>query len=253
MTCRIPLEDATLLLPTAILIRKFVSFTGVRTIELPVATLADGLLLELARQEGTLILGHNPQADMIAVARQMVRHYHADRRHSSFVEQTADQLFEATRRLHRLGARQRLLLQLAALLHDTGKFISLDKPNHRSFQMILASELIGLSDEERYQVAWIARFYTGPVSCQEKGLEDLKPAARLEVFKLAAILRLADALDATHRQTVTLNEITVDEQNLILTVSSTEDLTLVQWSFEQKTHLFQAVYGVDPRIRVRRR
>ena len=169
------------------------------------------------------------------------------------MEQAAARIFDATRRLHRLGTRHRLLLQLASLLHDTGKFVNMNHHKIRSYHIILSTEIIGLSDEEQRQVAWVARFYSGVVSSSEPGFEELGPKAQLEVLKLAAILRLADSLDASHRQAVTIENIIMDEDTLILGITSPEDLTLVQWSFEHKSPLFRSVFGITPRIKVRRK
>lgn len=249
----IPSEHASLLLPSAILVRKFIDFTGVKTISMPVTSLSDGLLIDLARQYGHIELSHDPDDDILHAARQMLRRYQSNKRHVQHVEHAAAQIFDATRRLHRLGKRQRQLLQLASLLHDTGKFVNMNHHRIRSYHIILSTEIIGLSDEEQRQVAWLARFYSGVVSYTEPGFEELVPRAQLEVFKLAAILRLADSLDASHRQAVTIEDISMDEDTLVLHVASLEDLTLVQWSFEQKSPLFRAVFGITPRIKVRRK
>jgi len=249
----IPGEHASLLLPVAILIQKFIDFSGVKSISMPVASLADGLLVDLVRQHGHIELSHNPDEDILHAARQMMRRYQSNKRHVQYVEQAAARIFDATRRLHRLGARQRLLLQLASLLHDTGKFINMNNHKIRSYHIILSTEIIGLSDEEQRQVAWVARFYSGAVSYSEPGFEELGPTAQLEVLKLAAILRLSDSLDASHRQAVTIEDIVTDDENLVLNISSPEDLTLVQWSFEHKSPLFRSVFGLTPRIKVRRK
>ncbi|NCA98420.1 MAG: HD domain-containing protein [Clostridia bacterium] len=253
MNYDIPGENASLLLPAAILIQKFIDFTGVKTISMPVASLSDGLLVEMVRLHGHIELSHDPDDDILHAARQMVRRYQSNKRHVQQVEQAAARIFDATRRLHRLGARQRLLLQLASLLHDTGKFINMNHHKIRSYHIILSTEIIGLSDEEQRQVAWVARFYSGTVGYHEPGFEELVPKAQLEVLKLAAILRLADSLDASHRQAVTIEDISMDDDNLFLHISSPEDLTLVQWSFEHKSPLFRTVFGVTPRIKVRRK
>ncbi len=253
MNYDIPGEHASLLLPAAILVRKFIHFTGVKMLHMPVATLSDGLLVEIARQHVPVGLSHDPDQDILHAARQMVRRYQCNKRHVQYVEQSACRIFDATKRLHRLGARQRLLLQLASLLHDTGKFVNMNHHRIRSFHIILSTEIMGLSDDEQRQVAWIARFYNGAVNFTEPGLEELPPKAQMEVIKLAAILRLADSLDASHRQAVMIEEVTVEDESLVISITSPEDLTLVQWSFEQKSHLCRSAFGVNPRIKVRRK
>ena len=48
-----------------------------------------------------------------------------------------------------MGARERLLLQIAALLHDCGKYISMEKVSECSYQIIMSTDIIGLSFMER--------------------------------------------------------------------------------------------------------
>ena len=249
----IPTEHASLLLPSAILVRKFISFIGVKSIYMPVATLADGLLIDMVRQQGRVNLEHDPEQDILSAARQMVRRYQSDKKHVYCVEKMALMIFDETRRLHRLKARDRLLLQLASLLHDTGKFVNMNNHNVRSFNIILSTEIIGLSDQEQLQVAFVARFYTGPVKYDDPELSGLSDDHRLTVVKLAAILRLADALDANHNQSVQLDDIHTDKDEIFLHVTSLDDLTLVQWSLEQKAPLFKAVFGLDPILKIRRK
>jgi exopolyphosphatase/guanosine-5'-triphosphate,3'-diphosphate pyrophosphatase len=249
----IPTEHASLLLPDAIMVRKFLSFTGVKSIYMPVASLADGLLIDLARQQGQVNLAHDPEQYILSAARQIVRRYKSDKRHVTYVEKMALQIFDETKRLHRLGPHDRLLLQLASLLHDTGKFVNMRNHNVRSFNIILSTEIVGLNQQEQLQVAWVARLYTGPVDLDEPGLNELPNDSRLKVIKLAAVLRLADSLDASHHQLVQLDDVHVDGDELIVQVSSPEDMTLAQWGFEQKSRLFKAVFGLDPIMKFRRK
>jgi exopolyphosphatase/guanosine-5'-triphosphate,3'-diphosphate pyrophosphatase len=253
MNWSISSEHASLLLPSAILIRKFLSFTGASVIQMPEVTLADGLLIDLVKPDNRLLAGHDPHKDILSAARQMVRRYQSDKRHLYHVERFALMVFDETRRLHRLQPRDRLLLQLAALLHDTGKFINMNNHNVRSYNIILSTEIVGLSPEEQHQAAWTARFYTGPVDYLDPQFRSLSEDSQLKVLKLAAILRLADALDASHKQTLELGEVRVEGDDLLLIAQSRDDLTLVNWSLEKKSDLFRIVFGLAPVLKIRRK
>ncbi len=58
-------------------------------------------------------------------------------------------IFDSTRKIHGMGKRERLLLQIAVLLHDCGKYISMSEVAECSYRIIMATEIIGLSTEER--------------------------------------------------------------------------------------------------------
>ena len=49
---------------------------------------------------------------------------------------------------HGLGSQERLLLQIAVILHGCGKYISLSDPADCFYQIIMATEIIGLSRKE---------------------------------------------------------------------------------------------------------
>lgn len=59
-----------------------------------------------------------------------------------------------------MGARERLLLQIAVQLHDCGKYISMADVAECSYRIIMATEIIGLSTEERKVIASAVRYNT---------------------------------------------------------------------------------------------
>ena len=61
------------------------------------------------------------------------------------------------KKFHGLGTRERLLLQIASILHDCGKFISLRDSSACAYNIIMATEIIGLSHAEREIVAEVVR------------------------------------------------------------------------------------------------
>ena len=104
---------------------------------------------------------------------------------------------------HGLADRERLLLQVAALLHDIGIYVSLRAHHKHSQYLLAASQIFGLSDDETAIVANIARYHRrGPPQTSHLPYVALDRQDRLLVNKLAAILRLANALDAEHLQKV---------------------------------------------------
>ena len=98
---------------------------------------------------------------VLASAEALGQRYRFDREHGRHVAMLAMRLFDVLRDEHGLGERHRLLLQVAALLHDVGIYVSLRAHHKHSQYMLAASQIFGLSDEETAIVANIARYHRG--------------------------------------------------------------------------------------------
>src|SRR5262249_40908462 len=141
---------------------------------------------------------------VLASAEALGRKHRFDRAHGRHVATLALRLFDALSDEHGLGPRERLLVEVAALLHDIGIYVSL-RAHHKHSQYILAaSQIYGLSNEETAIVSNIARYHRrGLPQKSHLPYVALDRGDRLVVNKLAAILRVANALDAEHLQKVT--------------------------------------------------
>jgi len=63
---------------------------------------------------------------VVASALQLGRKYLFDEQHGTTVARLAVQLFDETRSLHNMNIESRLLLEVAALLHDIGNFVNVN-------------------------------------------------------------------------------------------------------------------------------
>jgi CHAD domain-containing protein len=96
------------------------------------------------------------------------------------------------------GARASLLV--AALLHDVGKSKG-NKGHHKASQeMIKAhSTPLGWNAQDMQRAATVARFHSGALPTpSHNALRDLLPDEQKTIIQLAAIVRLANAFDASH-------------------------------------------------------
>src|SRR5713101_343713 len=119
--------------------------------------------------------------------------------HARQVMQLSLQLFDATQPLHHLKANARRLLERAAFLHNTGMLIESRRHHKHSFRLIKDTQLPDFTDEERYEIACIARYHRRalPNRAHEE-YAALSRSAQKRVSILAALLRIADALDFSH-------------------------------------------------------
>lgn len=157
--------------------------------------------------------------------------------------------------IHGLEKRERLLLQISVLLHDCGKYINMAQSSECSYNIIMATEIIGLSHAEREMVANIVRFNSSPILSYEElaagsllGREEY-----LTIAKLTAILRVANAMDRSHKQKIKDIRVTMKGNHTMqILVDTFEDLTLEQALFKEKAEFFEEVYSIRPELKAKR-
>ena len=166
------------------------------------------------------------------------------------------------KKYHGMGARERFLLRIAAILHDCGKFVSITRGTESSYQIIMATEIMGLSHLEREMVANIVMYNIQEYAYDDVVLEsDLSQYAGLDISrkeltirsaKLTAILRLANSMDRSHRQKLSDSRILVRDGRLQVTTGYPDNIVLEQYSFDQKADFFEEVFGIRPVLRQKR-
>src|SRR6185369_3973660 len=148
-----------------------------------------------------------------------------------------------------LGPRDRILLAAAALLHDIGDFIRYEGHHKHSYYLIAHSDLMGLTPLEREIVANIARYHRkSPPSLEHENFRVLSREDRSKVKSLAAILRIADALDREHRAKIGDITTRIDESTLVIEAYGSEDRTLEEWTVLAKSGMLREAMGLDVRI-----
>lgn len=119
--------------------------------------------------------------------------------HARQVARLALLLFKATQPLHDLDQHAALLLERGALLHNAGMLISPKAHHKHSFALISQTPLPDVSEDERHEIACIARYHRRALpSKRHPEYARLDKAARKRVRQLAALVRIADALDYGH-------------------------------------------------------
>lgn len=245
-------STAPLLLPTALMIKKMVDYMGVDGVHMPDASLTEGTMYHYAWSHNHYDLVIDPERDLISAARHVAKRYKSEKKHIVFVEEAAMKIFDATKKLHGMSSRERTLLRLAALMHELGKFINISNPCPSTYSIIDRTELIGLSDQERRIVALVGRYYTDPLFYQDSRYAEISTADQVLVSKLTALLRLADAMDGSHKQKLHDISASMTPEGLVISGDTMYDMTYDKWFFENHTDLFTQFFSVQAFLRVRR-
>jgi exopolyphosphatase / guanosine-5'-triphosphate,3'-diphosphate pyrophosphatase len=203
--------------------------------------LRDGLLREMA---GRGRWSSELERQIIRSAIDLGRKFHFDEKHHRRVASLAVHLFHALQREHDLPPRYEVLLHAAALLHGIGSFVSGDALHKHSYYLISNSDLFGLGKRDVLIVALVARYHRrASPKGTHAGFSTLDREERIAVSKLAAILRVGDALDRSHAQRITEVDCRLEKDRLVLLVPHVADLTLEQLALRQKGSLFEEIFG----------
>src|SRR3989449_5689036 len=195
-------DRADVIVPAAIVLLKIVQQAGVDEVIIPGIGLKDGVLLEMLSQLRDQEK-HVHRKQVIESARRMGKKYLFDEKHAATVARLALQIFDQTASFHELDSEARLVLEVAALLHDIGHYVNVSNHHKHTLYLIQSSPLVGLTQLQMDLVANVARYHRKSApKIQHEPYEAMAPKHRLMISKLAAILRLADALDHEHASTV---------------------------------------------------
>lgn len=246
-------DRADVILPAAVVYYRLASLTHVERLLVPRVGLRDGLVRDVVA--GHLETAHaaDRRETVLAGARALARKYHCELAHADKVREIAVTLFDATQSLHALGAEERVLLEAAAMLHDIGAFVSASGHHKHSYYLIRASDLVGLAADERELVGLVARYHRRSHPRRaHPGFAELPREDRDVVIRLAALLRLADALDREHQAKVARVEVKLGKRALELTLvpehKQDRELALERWAVRRKGTLFTEAFGLPVEV-----
>ncbi|MCR4587374.1 MAG: exopolyphosphatase [Lachnospiraceae bacterium] len=246
-------DAASLLRITAIMVLYLMDMMGIKSLQAPGVTLCDGIVYEYAEKKNKLLPTHDFEQDIISSAWNLSKRYMSSMKRDQTMETIALKLYDSMQSLHGLSKRERLLLQIAGILHDCGKFTSLVNVGECSYNIVMNTEIIGLSHRERELVANIVKYIYLPFApYSEFGAgSSMDVDTYLVLSKLTAILRLAKALDRSHQQKFIDMDVKVKsgEQKLQIQVRTSQDITMEKGLLGYSADLFEEVYSVRPVIR----
>jgi len=244
----LPFAEAETLTPALLIYQILLRQTRADRMIISHASMCDGLLLELARE----VTGQEDEALLAGVihsATTLAEKYRADLQHGQNVAELAVRLFDDLQADHGLGARHRLLLRVAGLLHEIGGFVS-NRSHHKHSEYLIAnSEIFGLKRGEIALVAEIARYHRRSVPRPtHPAYMALTREARVVVAKLAALLRVADALARGTVPKIGQWRIERQGDDLVVGLPGGADLLLKQRAIAAKGDLFEDIFGMKVRL-----
>ena len=233
--------DAETLGPALLILTRIAQAFRFKTLLVSGRTMRDGLMRDAAS-------GGVWSADFVGLVEESVlqlgRRYQFDEPHAQEVMDMADQLYAALQKEHNLGSHSATLLRCAALLHEIGGFVSSRSHHKHSYYLIRNSDVFGLGQRDLAIVALVARYHrrSAPRPTHPEYMA-LGRDDRLVVSKLAAILRVADALARGTSHRLRRIECRREADRFVVGLPGAGDITMEQFALRQKGGMFEDVYG----------
>jgi exopolyphosphatase/guanosine-5'-triphosphate,3'-diphosphate pyrophosphatase len=239
---------AEIIVSGAVILEAAANHLGLDSVTSVDTGLRNGILVDLLRRA-------SPASDRSAAeaALALGRRFAFDEAHAAHVSLLSVKLFEDLAGLHGLPFAARRILEAAAVLHDVGNAVSFHKHHKHTFYLVANADIPGFSDREREMVAFVARYHRR--STPDKARADLAHLTAAELSslrKLAAILRLANALDASHQQPVKEVSAALRDGAVMLKLRLRGPADLELWDAEREARFFQEVFRKRVEVSARR-
>jgi len=162
-----------------------------------------------------------------------------DKQHAEHVADLSLQIFDQIKDLHQLGEEERELLEYSSLLHDIGYHIGYDKHHRHAYYLIKNVSMNGFSPEEIDTMALVARYHrrTAPKKTHQE-FKVLSRPIRQKIKWLAAILRVADAMDRSHFAVIDEVKVKNEKKRMLFNIKANSDPEYEIWDAKRKSDLF---------------
>lgn len=204
----------------------------------------DGLILEMLE-------GENPEPRRISridSARRFAERCRVEGPQNENVAKVSMQLFDQLADLYPgvwTAEPNRELLECAAIVHNVGYLVGYSKHHKHSYHLIVHSGMSAFTRRETEIVAQIARYHRrAKPKLTHAAFASLAEADREIVLKLGGILRIADGLNRTHRETVTRVIVEPDGDGALRFGLFGDESGISVWGAERKCDLFEQAFGV---------
>ncbi|MBF0569270.1 MAG: YfcE family phosphodiesterase [Candidatus Omnitrophica bacterium] len=189
--------------------------------------------------------------EVLRSALQLAKECRYEKEHAQQVTRLALRIFDETRDLHGLGLGERFLVQAAGLLHDIGLVYGVDGHHKASRDLILKANQVPFADRDRVIVALITRYHRRSMpESKHRYYEDLSKEDQRIVDVLAAILRVADGLDRTHKSVIKDLNVEVGADRIEIKASSSAPAEAEMVFARTKGDLLEKVFARSLRVRM---
>jgi len=237
----------------ALILLEAMTLLGIESLMIGERALREGVIVDWMISHGLIedrlrYQGSVRQRNVLKTAQK----YQVNLEHSDRVANFALSVFNQTRgHLHNWDTEERELLWAAAILHNSGLYVSHSGYHKHSYYLIRHGELLGFAEAEIEVIANLARYHRrNPPKKKHENYSNLPSKKHRQlVNQLSAILRLAVALD--RRQMGAIEQVRCEYRPAfrelhwrLQPAHPGDDCALELWSLNYEKGVFEAEYGV---------
>ena len=235
---------AELVLPTILLYEQLLALVPTKEIIITADRFIDGIQLLHIGPKTDKEYAAELEKEQLSLIHNIGEHYNYDVKHAKQVERLALAMFDKLSKSHGMDEHCRTLVQATALLHDIGKYISMRSHSLYTYKLIMSTDILGFSDNDKKIVALASYYHANQLFENKAGSPEMEKELTPLVAKIAALVRLADAMDRSYQQKIKFCKVSIKDGTMLIEAKSKVDLTLEEWTFAGKATFFEEVYGL---------
>ena len=240
---------ANVVMPTILLYYELLRLVDIDMLVVMPTTFTEGYTMYYVAKKTKHPYLEHLQDLRLDMMRRMAYKYLSDSVHSTRIEEYCNVLFEALYKFIGLRYETKYLLQMAAIFHETGKFINIRKHNLCTYNLIGGTDLFGVADDEKEILAAVLYYaFDGTLQDASPVYGKLLPRQKVITSKLTAIFRLADSLDKSHLGKITDLRAELGEDELIVYYTADSDISLERWTYMKMAVYFSEVFGISTKL-----
>ena len=236
-------DRADIIVAGTVVLDEVMRFFGANRVLVNERGIREGLLIRAVKRLGLASGAAAPPSWKDAVTN-FARSCHVDEPHATHVAGMALSIFEAMELPFGLHAAEKKLLEAAAILHDSGYFISYSSHHKHSYHLIRHADLFGFTPRERELIAQIARYHRKSLPKRKHdAFHGLKEKDQVIVARLGGILRLADGLDRRRNGVISNVSCLLGGAEITIHLNAEEDVSVEVFGANAKKDLFEKAFG----------
>ena len=239
----------------AIIFTTLAKWLDLRLMLVPGVGVREGILLDLVAEQYSVRITSEEERgranELLASTRWFARRLDYNPQHAEQVTKLALALFDQLRPIHEMGADLRLVLEIAALLHDVGHFVH-RKAHHRHGEYLIRNgEIPGLRGWRRDMVAGLVRYHNSKSEPQfdHASYAALDNEKQRQARVLTSLLRIAEKLESEHAERIAGVDVQISGHKAIFVIRAMDGTRLDLAGLERKSEMFEKEFRLTAEFR----